>query len=330
MATEYRLSHTAKEIDEKLGQIESINSDLHNLDIIVSAIKKGLSNSVKEALLNCFSNVAWTTEDGQQCYDALHDALYNDSALVVDIDVDYSGDSVEIGVQTNTLPVVTVFYDDGTIEEITSGFTCTPEMIEEGDNIVTVFYKGFSKTFTVVGVKPKTYGIRLSDGFTQSEKTTTNLFGGDSFSLNFTSYVLVMKIILGDIVNSGSNIGIFANIETAALGYTKTDWWQGANFPQPSETFVYELENVSTITYENIPASFITEGDAIKIGHSSTGFNEDITFLGYEWYGVNDSGVRTILSSVKPTSTLGVLHDSFTNTDVVAWEDTSGMTLVEM
>ena len=36
----------------------------------------GLTNDIKQALLDCFQNVAWINDDGEEYYDELYDALY--------------------------------------------------------------------------------------------------------------------------------------------------------------------------------------------------------------------------------------------------------------
>ena len=41
-------------------------------------IDPGLSEEAKAALLNCFRNVAWTNEQGQNYFNALESALYPD------------------------------------------------------------------------------------------------------------------------------------------------------------------------------------------------------------------------------------------------------------
>ena len=37
----------------------------------------GIPSSVKQAILDCFSKVAWIDDDGQDYYDALYNALNN-------------------------------------------------------------------------------------------------------------------------------------------------------------------------------------------------------------------------------------------------------------
>lgn len=57
-------------------------SQLNDMDNEIETLSQGetvLSDDFKEALLNCFENVAWINENGQTYYDALYDSLYPDN-----------------------------------------------------------------------------------------------------------------------------------------------------------------------------------------------------------------------------------------------------------
>jgi hypothetical protein len=107
-----------------------------------------LDNSFKDALLDCFKNVAWATVDGQQYYDALEAALYpldhitaayTQSGTVYDTD---SLDSLKADL------VVTAFYQRGgskTVTDYTLSGTLT-----DGTSTITVSYGGETTTFDVV------------------------------------------------------------------------------------------------------------------------------------------------------------------------------------
>lgn len=55
--------------------VVSLAGDVSDLRSQISG--GGLTDDIKEALLNCFLNVAWSTDQGEGFYDALEDALYN-------------------------------------------------------------------------------------------------------------------------------------------------------------------------------------------------------------------------------------------------------------
>lgn len=70
------------EINESLGDVradlDAVEETISNLD--------GISEDVKQALLNCFAHVAWDEGDGKPYYNALHDALYANDGLLYDWD----------------------------------------------------------------------------------------------------------------------------------------------------------------------------------------------------------------------------------------------------
>ena len=45
-------------------------------DALISAAVSGITDDIKDALLDCFAHVAWINDQGQTYYDALEDALY--------------------------------------------------------------------------------------------------------------------------------------------------------------------------------------------------------------------------------------------------------------
>ena len=78
-----------------------------------------IPDNVKQALLACFENVAWATEDGQRYYDALEAALYpldHITAVYTQSGTVYDTDSL------NSLKadlVVTAFYQGGGSKTVT-------------------------------------------------------------------------------------------------------------------------------------------------------------------------------------------------------------------
>lgn len=73
----------SKTVGDSIGDLTQLNTT--DKTSLVGAINEvvssgsqgdGLTNDIKEALLDCFAHVAWIDEDGQDYYDALHDALY--------------------------------------------------------------------------------------------------------------------------------------------------------------------------------------------------------------------------------------------------------------
>lgn len=79
----------------KLNHIETGIDNAH--DLIENIQNEGLSDDVKQALLNCFAHVAWIDEYGQDYYDALYNALYVTHTITNNLtDVVNSNDAVSI------------------------------------------------------------------------------------------------------------------------------------------------------------------------------------------------------------------------------------------
>lgn len=109
-----------------------------------------LTPEVKEALLDCFANVAWATEDGQQYYDALADALYglqSISAVYTQSGTVYDTDSLD---SLKADLVVTATYGDGSTQTVPAESYTLSGTLTEGTSTITVSYGGKTTTFDVV------------------------------------------------------------------------------------------------------------------------------------------------------------------------------------
>lgn len=110
----------------------------------------GLTEDIKQALLQIAQKVAYVDEDGQDYYDALYDALYPPADLVSITAVYTQGGTVY---DTDTLDslkddlVVTAHYSDQTTETITT-YTLSGTLTV-GTSTITVTYGGKTTTFTV-------------------------------------------------------------------------------------------------------------------------------------------------------------------------------------
>lgn len=118
----------------------------------VYTIDSGLSDAVKEALLACFRNVAWTTEEGQNLYNALYNAFYPDTRIISISAVFtqgtakiYTTDSLDVLKQYLT---VTVTYYGGT-ESVVTDYVLSG-VLEEGTSTINVIYGGKTATFNVI------------------------------------------------------------------------------------------------------------------------------------------------------------------------------------
>lgn len=142
----------------------------------IMAIQGGLSDDVKEALLNCFAHVAWIDENGQEYYDALYNALYPPvtldyiSAVYTQSGTIYDDDNID---ELKNDLVVTAHYSDLTSETVTT-YTLSGTLTV-GISAITVTYEGKTTTFNVVVTERATL-TSISAVYTQSG----NVYDSDS------------------------------------------------------------------------------------------------------------------------------------------------------
>lgn len=112
----------------------------------------GISNAVKEALLDCFEHVAWIDDDGQVYYQALYDALY--PKVLVSITAVFNQGQAVI-YDTDTLDDLTQYltviatYDDSSTATIASTEYTLSGTLTPGTSTITVTYKSKATTFNV-------------------------------------------------------------------------------------------------------------------------------------------------------------------------------------
>lgn len=111
----------------------------------------GITDEIKQALLQCFQKVAWVDDQGQTYYDALYDALYppvgldSITCVYTQSGTVYDTDSLD---DLKSDLVVTAHYEDSTSETVTT-YTLSGTLTE-GTSTITVSYGGESTTFNVV------------------------------------------------------------------------------------------------------------------------------------------------------------------------------------
>ena len=138
-----------------------------------SGSTSGLSDDIKAAILNCFENVAWINDDGQDYYDALEFALYppdNISSISAVFNqgqtVVYDTDSLDV---LRPMLTVTANYADETSETVTD-YTLSG-VLTVGTSTITVAYGGKTTTISVT-VSGYASNIIHSYDFTQSLEDT--------------------------------------------------------------------------------------------------------------------------------------------------------------
>lgn len=120
----------------------------------------GLTDDVKQALLDCFENVAWINDDGQTYYDALYTALHPPANLV-SISAVFTQESAVI-YDTDSLDalkqylVVTAHYSDSSTGNVAN--YALSGTLAVGTSIITVSYGGKTTTFSVTVVEAQFVG----------------------------------------------------------------------------------------------------------------------------------------------------------------------------
>ena len=154
MATEFRLSYTANEINSKLGKIDELIQAKESL------------TAVQISALDGMFKIAAYTEDAKTAYTAfklafgieepsepdIPDVPDEPEVTLTKITATYSGGDVAVGTAVSALTgiVVTAYYSDGSTANVT-GYTLSGT-IAEGSNTIAVTYQGKTTTFAVTGV----------------------------------------------------------------------------------------------------------------------------------------------------------------------------------
>lgn len=138
------------------GSVQSVNGKTGA--VVLTAAD--LDDSFKDALLDCFANVAWATEGGQRYYDALEAALYPPADLLSISAAFEQGETVIYDTDgldaLKPMLTVTANYDNGTSKTVTD-YTLSGTLTA-GTSTITVSYGGKTATFDVFVTEMLTIG----------------------------------------------------------------------------------------------------------------------------------------------------------------------------
>ncbi len=142
-----------------------VGTELDELDAKIDEIGE-LTEDVKVALLQCFRNVAWINEHGQDYYEALYNALYTNTGLLR-IEATFNQGSTIIHTETplNDLKAyltVTGYYNNGSSKRIRD-YALSGQLVE-GTSTITASVGTLTATFTVNVMVSDRYEYKLSDG----------------------------------------------------------------------------------------------------------------------------------------------------------------------
>lgn len=156
-----------------LNSIADLRNAVSELAIIVEnmAGTTGLTESMKQALLNLLNNVIYANDDGPTYLDVLQDALYP-PAVLLSISSDFEQGSAVIYdiASLDSLKqylTVTARYNDGTSKVLTDEAYTLSGTLSVGTSTITVSYAEHTDTFNVV-VTPAPELESISATYTQS------------------------------------------------------------------------------------------------------------------------------------------------------------------
>ena len=115
-----------------------------------------ITPQIKQALLGCFSKVAWVDENGQDYWNTLKSALYSTASLD-SISAVYSGSSVTTTTPLDDLKtdlVVTASWSDSSTSTVDSAYYTLSGTLTVGTSTVTVTYLDQTTTFNVTVTAP--------------------------------------------------------------------------------------------------------------------------------------------------------------------------------
>lgn len=272
----------------------------------IYTIESGLSDAQKESILACFQRVAWTTEEGQQLYQALYDSFYPDVRLASLSAVFTQGSRVIYTTDSlNSLKqnlVVTATYYNGTTATITN-YVLSGELTE-GTSIITAIYGGKTATFEVTVTDTKNY-LTIDDteniyGFTGLTLVNGNF---EYTSANNWSLVPLKQGISSVKANVCSDIdGTPSTIPTATMRYI---------FNKKSNTEYYATDggDIYLFTKDTSTESYAATSAADFAELTASGRNiesGDLVSISIQ------NGVLTVSDSIGVVMTI-------TNANVIGW-----------
>ena len=284
------------------GVVEDLQDIYEQLDDLKEEISElgGLSDDVKQALLQIASKVQYIDGGGATYYSDLYNALYPLGLDYITAEYTQSGTVYDID-NINTLKsdlVVTAHWDNGTTSIVPSADYTLSGTLEVGTSTVTVTYMGKTTTFTVT----VTYGeILFISGYSPNNSSSSGPnYTPFGLSSRFYTYDYTKKIVsirvkvktagtlsIGHIPNSALTVGASASSVRSALTVDEVFTISGTGEKKLTLTNPIELD----------------EGDVLTIGNTT-----DTCVFYYGTYGT-DKGFTSITGQsilADQTASLGI------------------------
>lgn len=274
--------------DEKLVSETALTQFATDIKTALNAIASGATfkESVKQALLACFANVAWANEHGQDCYDALEEALYEKSVVSINAvfvqggAVIYNTDSLSVLRDYLTVRAV---YDD-TTSAVVTGYTLSGTLTA-GTSTITVFYGGFTTTFNVtVTQSPLIHRWDFTQSLNDLVGSATAVLNNCSRSSDGVTFDgQTDNIVLGEVFGFDKTLEIdYTNATIQATNKNAIFFWTNPNtlaagfgyhyssIPANNK-FAYYTPDTGHWIYSNYDRTSFNGSGTIKLTISSTG-----------------------------------------------------------
>ena len=330
MATEYKLSYTASEIDEKLGKVDEhetsisqLSEEIVNLKQTTPSGESALTIAQVDALDGMFKKCAFTGDVTAE-YTAFKQAFGIESGngeepdkpttpTLTSISATYTGGEVTEGTALTDLTGITVtaHYSDGSTANVT-GYTLSGT-ITEGNNTITVSYGSKTTTFTVTGVAESSgdeptslagYQLETYNGTADDNWGNTGFSGtlNDNLGMNKGYYKRLLKS--GTYYIRGLMKSVFLSSNVCCIDLTdNVDYMQS---PTVSEDLA--LEFIRKFSYEGETDVFVhVDDDGVVTTHTGYPASDDTNTLG---------GFIVVSKFVVPEGKYGIIH-----TPVTRWLD---------
>lgn len=297
---------------------ENLNDIQDAIIALENAPAQGLTEDMKQALLQIARKVAYIDDQGQTYYDDLYDALYPPKTVVLITAVFNQGGTV---IYDDTALddlkqylTVTAKYDDNTTAILADSAYTLSGLLEAGTSTVTVAYNGLTTTFTVnVTARPTLSSI--SAVYTQSgtvydtdtlDSLKADLVVTANYSDSSTQTVPAADYTLSGTLTVGtSTITVSYRGKTTTFSVTVSD---GRTLPSgyvEAECIVNPIEN--------------TSGPALNTGLTLSGNGDvvvDVSFMTYGG-GTNPYVLGCLSSKTANTIGLGISVQSDYSTIIV-------------
>ena len=347
---------TAIALTARITALESAVGDIDDLETeapdLVGAINEiasgsggssgsGLTDDIKQALLQIASKVAYIDDDGQDYYDALEDALYPPAELASITCVYTQSGTVYDTASLNSLKsnlIVTAHMTNSSTSTVPSTAYSLSGTLMAGTSTITVSYGGKTTTFTVTVTAAPTLSS-ISAVYTQSGTVYTtaslNTLKSDlvvtaTYSDSSTATVASADYTLSGTLTSGtSTVTVTYGAKTTTFTVTVTEYTTvpsiaeydkcmysdgttyvavGACYTNPY-TFDIDIEELKASTHYDSENDYMKyAGDIFKIKYVAPN-SQSVSTSGHAKWVVKSSTNTVVANGSISTTSLSTLND---------------------